>query len=44
MSMVKAKGTVFYKRNCTMVKAKETVFFHSLGNPKGYIFDYSFCA
>ena len=30
----------------SMVKAKEieTVFFHSLGNPKGHIFDYFFCA
>ena len=35
MLMVKAKGTVFYKRNCTMLKAKETVFFFiPLGIPK----------
>ena len=44
MSMVKANGTVFYKRNCIMAKAKETVFFRSLGNPKGHTFDYFFCA
>ena len=44
MSMVKAKGTVFCKRNYILVKAKETVFFHFLGNPKGHIFDYFFCA
>ena len=35
MSMVKAKGTVFYKSNCIMAKAKEKLyFFIPLGIPR----------